>query len=319
MQPTPSAEHFVTLFNSSFLPQGLALAGSLAEHCPRARLWVLCMDEAVQENLKAIGPPNVEIIPLHEIEDHRLLAAKSNRTTREYCWTLAAFTFDAVFARCRDARRVTYLDADLFFFSSPNRMFDELESTGAAVLITEHNFDPEYDRAGTVGKFCVQFLTMDRSARAEGVRSWWQARVLEWCYDRIEPDRFGDQKYLDRWPELFSGTIHVLRQKELALAPWNVRMEALRSGGILSPSFYHFHSFRLVSKAKARALEGGYALPVPARRLYVTYQKAISLAVRRMTAGGIELSPQPVPRKPLYGLRHVVKMILGRADTFVRI
>lgn len=162
----PSPERFVTLFDYNFLPQGLALAESLAAVCPDAELWVLCMDEALERALARLAPPGLRPIPLREVEDSRLLAAKADRSAREYCWTATAFTFDAVFERCPDARRVTYLDADLFFFDSPRPIFGEFERSGAAVLVTEHGYDPVYDLSGIVGRFCVQFLTMDRSARA---------------------------------------------------------------------------------------------------------------------------------------------------------
>jgi hypothetical protein len=319
MRSTTSAEQFVTLFDSSFLPQGLALAASISDHCPGAVLWVLAMNEEVERDLAALRLEHVKAIPLREIEDQRLRAAKADRTVREYCWTLVAFTFDAVFTRCPGAKRVTYVDADLFFVDSPRAIFDELEVSGSSILLTEHNFDPEYDKSDAVGRFCVQFLTMDRSDRAQEARTWWQARVLEWCHDRREPGRFGDQKYLDLWPELFGDSVHVLAQRSRALAPWNVRMEARKSRGVLSPTFYHFHSFRLVKPAKARAVEGGYAIPHAARWLYSRYAQAIHRAISDISAAGIEVPLLPVTHKSFAALRHLVKWVLGRSDVYVRI
>ena len=319
MRSTPSPEQFVTLFDSTFLPQGLALASSLAEHCPHASLWVLCIDEEVLRSLASLKLANVRTIDVREIEDRKLLAAKTDRNAREYCWTLTAFSFDAVFARCPEAERVTYLDADLFFFDSVSPLLDELESSHASVLITEHNYDPRYDRSETVGRFCVQFLTMDKSNEAREVRSWWQDRVLEWCYDRYEPGRFGDQKYLDQWPDLFGDRVHVLERREAALAPWNVRMEALKSGGLLRPAFYHFHSFRLVDSRRARLVQGTYSLPRAARPLYSRYLEAIQRAVFQMKEAGIAVPLQPIPTRPFPRARHLAKKVLGRGDLFVRL
>ncbi len=315
----PSPERFVTLFDYNFLPQGLALAESLAAVCPDAELWVLCMDEALERALARLAPPGLRPIPLREVEDSRLLAAKADRSAREYCWTATAFTFDAVFERCPDARRVTYLDADLFFFDSPRPIFGEFERSGAAVLVTEHGYDPVYDLSGIVGRFCVQFLTMDRSARAAAARRWWQDRVLEWCYDRREPGRFGDQKYLDSWPELFGDAVHVLSRRELALAPWNARMESARAGGDPRPVFYHFHSFRIVAPRRARTVEGGYAIPRPVWRLYREYLEALGRAAAAIEAGGAALPCLPHRKRRFSALRHVAKLILGRADGYAAI
>jgi hypothetical protein len=275
------------------------------------------MDEDVEHSLSALEPDGVRTIAPRELEDARLLAAKADRNAREYCWTLTSFAFDAVFERCPEAARVTYLDADLFFFDSPRPLFEELENAGASILVTEHGYDPAYDKSEIVGRFCVQFLTMDRSPRAAEVRRWWQERVLEWCYDRREPGRFGDQKYLDRWPELFGDRICVLSRKELALAPWNVRMESARHGGDPKPVFYHFHSFRIVTPWRARSVEGGYAIPRSAMKLYREYAAAVGCAESRMEAASLPVPCLPVPGRRRDTLRRLAKKMLGRADVFI--
>jgi hypothetical protein len=315
----PATEHFVTLFDANFLPQGLALFESLRAHCPHAKLWVLCMDEEVERTLAALNNPGLQTIPLREIEDSRLRKARADRNAREYCWTVTAFTFDAVFSRCPEAMRTTYLDADLFFFGSPRPLFEELESSGASILVTEHGFDPAYDKSELVGRFCVQFLTMDRSRRAAETLHWWQEKVLEWCYDRREPGRFGDQKYLDEWPRLFGDRLRILAHRELALAPWNVRMESRRLGFSVKPAFYHFHSFRIVSARRARMVEAGYAIPRAARPLYREYAEAVGRSLSRIEDAGVRVPILPIARKSFNVVRQFAKLVLGRADSYIPI
>jgi len=85
-------EHFVTLFDSKFLPLGMALHDSLMTHAQPFHLWILCMDEMVEKQLKQISLSHVTLIPLKEIETQELLAVKPGRTQGEYCWTLTPFT-----------------------------------------------------------------------------------------------------------------------------------------------------------------------------------------------------------------------------------
>ena len=44
-------EHYVTLFDSLFLPQGLALHMSMERHAGNYTLWILCIDDAVHDVL----------------------------------------------------------------------------------------------------------------------------------------------------------------------------------------------------------------------------------------------------------------------------
>src|SRR5512146_2759101 len=248
--PTTDVEHFVTLFDNNFLPVGLCLHASLLEHGQPFHLWILCMDDLVEQNLHRLALPHVSLIPLREVEDVRLLAVKPTRSRGEYCWTLTPFTPQFVFDRDPQVRRITYLDADMFFFSSPRSLLEEFEQSGKHVLITEHAYDPRYERFGRArrgGRFCVQFITFRRSPEAGKVMRWWQERCMEWCYARVEAGKFGDQKYLDQWPALFGAEVHILSQKEKTLAPWNVAYYEKLGHGKLSPVFYHFHGLRILS------------------------------------------------------------------------
>jgi hypothetical protein len=141
-------EHFVTLFDNNFLPMGMCLHDSLMKHGQPFHLWIVCMDELVEQNLRHLALSSVSLIPLREAEDTRLLEVKPTRSRGEYCWTLTPFTPQFVFDRDSSVERVTYLDADLFFFDAPNVLIDEFAASGKHVLITEHAYDPQYEKSG---------------------------------------------------------------------------------------------------------------------------------------------------------------------------
>ncbi len=277
-------EHFVTLFDSAYLPMGMALHDSLLSHGQPFRLWIICMDETVQKRLGRLELPHVTLIPLRAVETAELLAVKPGRTLREYCWTLTPFSFQAVFERDPEVVRVTYLDADLFFFSSPQMLLRELDEVGKHVLITEHSYSPEHAKRGLrrSGRFCVQFLTFRRTPESGNVMRWWQARCLEWCFDRCEKGKFGDQKYLDQWPYLFGDVIHIVRQTEKTLAPWNVKHYEMKLKGKSEPVFFHFHRFRILSPQRGY-LYIRYSIGKEGLRLYDRYLLSISHALKKMS------------------------------------
>jgi hypothetical protein len=251
MNSNNPAEHFITLFDSKFLPMGMSLHESLMIHALPFHLWILCMDELVEEQLTRISLPNVTLIPLRAIETEELLDVKLGRSRAEYCWTLTPFTFQAVFDRDNSIERVTYLDSDLFFFASPKTLLQELDASGKHVLITEHAYAPEYSHwLPLSGRFCVQFLTFRRTSDGEKVMRWWQNKCLEWCFARHENGKFGDQKYLDLWPKLFADEVHIVKQTDKTLAPWNVRYFGEKIKRRLDPVFYHFHGLKIVGPNK---------------------------------------------------------------------
>lgn len=276
--PQVEVEHFVTLFDKNFLPMGMALHASLMKHAQLFHLWVLCMDELVENQLTELALPNVTLIPLREVETREMLDVKPGRTAAEYCWTMTPFTPKFVFDRDRNIQRVTYLDADLYFFESPHILLDEFFRTGKHVLITDHNYAPEYDQSRTSGRFCVQFMTFRRTPEAQKVMEWWQDRCIEWCFARYEKGKRGDQMYLDSWPTRFSAEVHVLVQQDKTLAPWNVAHVLDVKRSLRVPVFFHFHGFRVVSHARMLFYRR-YSIGVSGQRLYSEYADAIEKAL----------------------------------------
>ncbi len=304
------AEHFVTLFDNNYLPMGLALHHSLMAQGQPFHLWIVCMDELVEQHLIRLALPHVSLIPLHEVEDVHLLAVKPLRSRAEYCWTLTPFTPQFVFERDAQVERVTYLDADLFFFDHPKLLLDEFEHSGKDVLITEHAYDPRYDKSRKSGRFCVQFMTFSRTEAAINVMHWWQERCLEWCYEKPEDGKLGDQKYLDQWPTLFDAAVHILQQKEKTLAPWNVRYFEQKGGGRTNPVFYHFHGLKIISASRA-LLYSGYAVGNAVDSIYRPYLLCLSSKFTLLKQAGIQITFLAPRRDFLSRCLNLKRSILG--------
>jgi hypothetical protein len=297
-----SLEHYITLFDSVFLPQGLALHASLKRHAGSFKLWVLCMDERAKEVLDRLGEPTIRAVALADVETPELLEVKPGRNRAEYCWTMTPFTPTIVFDRDPEAKRVTYVDADVFLLKSPQPVFEEFERSGKAVLITEHAYDPEYDQTAASGQFCVQFVTFVRGA-SEPVRQWWQDRCIEWCFDRIEEGRLGDQKYLDQWPIRFGGLVHILGQIDAFLAPWNARRFPYSKAVA-----WHFHGLRLLKDGKI-LFHGPYSVPdVVHRMVYVPYAEELARSLNRL---GEEIVQGRARRWWLSWIRSLIRNVKG--------
>jgi SAM-dependent methyltransferase len=250
---------FCTLFDAGFLPRGLVLYRSLLETGTDFRLRVFCMDEATYDLLSRMDLPRLMPISLADLErfDRDLLDVKSTRTPVEYFWTATPVVCLYCLEREPEVAEITYLDADVTFFADPQPVFEELGSE--SVLIVPHRYAPGYAAdAATSGVYNVQFMTFRRTPDGLEALRWWRERCIEWCYARVEDGKFGDQKYLDDWPERFHG-VHVLEHPGGGLAPWNVSRYTLEQSGdaVLVDGrpliFYHYHSLTLYSGLEALA------------------------------------------------------------------
>ncbi len=245
--------NFCTLFDSHYFSRGIAMYESLARVCNDFHLYIFAFDNACLKALQTLKYPNMTVISLAEFEDDELLRVKPERSIAEYCWTCTSSAILYVLQRFK-VDQCTYLDADLFFFSSPSVLFEEMGDS--SILITEHRYTPKYDKAKKTGTYCVQFISFKNDAHGLKALCWWRERCLEWCYARLEDGKFGDQLYLEDWTTRFEG-VHVPQHPGGGLAAWNIQqynvflrdgkiyVKEYRTGKEFPAVFYHFHYVRL--------------------------------------------------------------------------
>ncbi len=280
-------EHYVTLFDSLFLPQGLALHHSLLEHGGDFVLWVLCLDDACLKTLQRIDLPKMRLLNLAELETPQLLTVKPGRTKAEYCWTLTPWSIQWVLEAEPAAQRVTYLDADVFFLKSPDPIFAEFEASGCGVLITEHGYAPEYDQTPTSGRYCVQFLPVVREL-GEPILHWWRDQCIDWCFARFENGLFGDQKYLELFSSVSPGSVYPISSDCRFQAPWNCSIFKFSDATI-----FHFHGLRILSNYLFMASGASYIIPAPT--LSNVYKPYCDLLVNHFGLFSLKASSQTIP------------------------
>jgi len=279
--------HFCTLFDRNYLYRGLAMHESLSRYCAEFHLFILCFDDITYEVLGNMSLPHTTLITLEEFEDGELRRVKQDRTVGEYCWTCTSSLLLYVFNKYTEVQELTYLDADLMFFSSPQPLFKEMGD--GSILITPHRYSRQYDQSDTSGIYCVQYLTFKRDDRGFKALNWWRERCIEWCYNRVEDGKFGDQKYLDDWPERFEGVV-VSDNIGAGVAPWNVRQYKItRDGDRLFAGgkkivFYHYHFFKCYTNGQYDL--GMYEIPKEATELiyrpYIAALKDVKSEVQKL-------------------------------------
>lgn len=275
-------QNFCTLFNINYLSRGLAMYFSLKEFCPDFHLYIFPFDDITANYFSINKLPNITIVLLADFEDDNLLAVKSSRSNTEYCWTCTPSIIFYCFEKY-NLQNCTYLDADLFFFSNPKILIDEMGDN--SVLITEHRYTPKYDQTIESGIYCVQFVTFKNDLFGIKVLKWWRDACIDWCFAKPENGKFGDQKYLDDWITRFEN-VHVSKNLGAGVAPWNVQQYKFYrdnsgftlkeiSTGFLTPLiFYHFHGMKFFNNDVISLTSNHYQLNQDVKN--ILYKKYIS-------------------------------------------
>jgi len=237
--------NYCTLFDFNYLTRGLAMYESLKRHSEKFHLYIFAFDDKSYNMLQGFNLNDTTVISLKEFENEDLLNIKSSRTPAEYCWTCTPSIIKYSIEKF-NLESCTYLDADLYFFSNPGILIEEMGDK--SVLITEHRYSKKYNYSVKNGIYCVQFMTFKNNIKGLEVLDWWKESCNRWCYARFEDGKFGDQKYLDDWVSRFD-CIHVLENRGGGLAPWNIQQYNLNDK-TFTPIFYHFHGLKRISNDK---------------------------------------------------------------------
>jgi len=209
--------------------------------------YVICLDDLTYTFLEKLNFKNVTLIEFSKIEyqDNRLQKAKNDRSPSEYIWTAKSSIILFLFKTFPQIEALCYLDADMFFFQPPDPIWKELNQN--SVLIHEHRFVEEQSKLIQFGLFNAGLLCFCNDTNGNIILNWWRNKVLEWCFERVENDKYADQGYLNFFPN-FPG-VKVIQHIGVGVAPWNhiqYKFSKNENDQVIvneSPLIvYHFHS-----------------------------------------------------------------------------
>lgn len=280
--------HFCTLFDSNYLLKGVVMLRTLRQWCPTAEVEVLCMDDRSRRVLQALKLPGVSLLTLAEVEDEDLLRIKRGRSIAEYCWTLSASLCWYLMRNRPHIGLLTYIDADLMFFSDVQPLFDEMGD--ASITIIEHRFTPRLAHLEAYGRFNVEWVSFKRDKEGMRCLEVWRSQCIEWCFARLEDGKLGDQKYLDTWPADYR-SVCILQHKGAGVAPWNYPncRYSERASAVYADDvplvFYHFHQFQLLKGGHYDHMSSVHSAggPVPLL-IYSRYERALEAVLETVRA-----------------------------------
>lgn len=246
------ANNYCTIMTKEYLIKGIALYDSISRFDHNYHMWICTMDKFSDSLMRKLDLPNTTVVHVSDIECKALIEAKSNRSTAEYCWTVKASFIKFIFGIERSIKSIIYVDSDTYLFSEPSQMFQQLEKND--VLLTGHNFSNRFHHLyKQKGKYNAGIIGFRNSLKGLELLDWWEKKCIQWCYDRVIPGRFGDQKYLEVIGKRTMG-VYISKSITTNAAMWNIENSRIESiGGEVYINgekliFFHFSSFFILNE-----------------------------------------------------------------------
>jgi hypothetical protein len=212
------------------------------------------------------------------LEDEQLSFLRQNRLLEEYCWTLKPVLLEYILKNFANIKRITYLDADLFFYSEPDKIFEDINEY--SVLLSRHDFSRQYKPLErSCGMYNSGLISFSNNTEGKSCINWWKNRCYDLCSKQCRNNQFGDQKYLEEMPKKFNNAA-CIKGAGVNIAPWNHSKYTFKSheDTVLINNekliCYHFSGFRLVNNLQF-SLNFGYEKK-PNMALYKPYLQMIN-------------------------------------------
>jgi hypothetical protein len=276
-----------TLFDAHYLFKGIALLKSLNRHWKRFEIWVLCMDKITYTELSKLEIPNTRLVELEDFLTKDLKKVQKERSRAEFCWTCASSFTKYVLSKNPKARFISYMDADIYFYSSPDVIFKYLKNK--SIMAIEHRFPKDKKfMEETTGKFNVSMVTFKNDRIGNECLNTWSKQCLEWCFWKKEDGKLGDQLYLNDWPHLYRNNFISMPHLGVGVAPWNLRtykISLIRNNVYIETDrlvFFHFHQLEIQKNRFIRTTV--YKIPdIVGKYIYDPYEKAIKVIKNQIT------------------------------------
>lgn len=300
---------FCVILSKYRIYQGIALYRSLEHSYKNFKVFILCVDDETFQLCKALNLTKAILIKDEELRDERLIVAKEERRLNEYCWTLKPFFIEHVLDKYNYIENAVYLDADLYFFNNPSSIF--LNHENYCILLSEHGYLEKSTAVEDIcGKYNSGFIVFKNCKTSMDVLKWWKEKCIDWCYDKADNGRFGDQKYLELMPRLFEG-VYSITTPGVNIAPWNEGRYIIsnRNGKVYINEdkliCYHYCGLRLISKNRFALLIGSQTQNLAIHPPYVNELKAAIRDIEAINPGfdGYYLEKRFQERAKIYKIR----------------
>lgn len=279
---------FVTAFDEGFWIKGLTSLRSFEKfHASKDKTIVVPLDNQTFEFFNSNFKNLSTYLPQEEALPSRIRDLKRFRNFVEYACTIKPFVLEHAMKLAEKDEWVFWFDADSEFFSDTSKIYREaIES----VFLSSHRYSVAFQQfeAGA-GKFNGGLIGFRNNLQGHAALKWWADRCEEDCPYEPTEDKYLDQKYLNRLPELFQ--VHVSRTPGINEAPWNIdnAVEIKEIAGRFTSAghdlvYFHFQGLKIVNRWVLDRFAGDWSVPKAADKIYARHAKSLKESIHTLDA-----------------------------------
>jgi hypothetical protein len=223
------------------------MIGSIQSHDSNAVIALVCHDEETKELAQKWAGDSLKIVGLDELEKAHpgLKSIKLDRIKLEFIYSLSPYVVQYFFDTY-DPLSVTYVDADLYFFSSVTDIVSHTEESDVGIV--GHRFRPKMKHLEKFGIFNVGLVHFNNTSGGRNILKFWLDSCSKSTSTNATTEVFGDQKYLDKFSTI--GKVHIFNSPGINAAPWNCNDIGVSATGELQIEqqrlmFFHFSGLKI--------------------------------------------------------------------------
>jgi hypothetical protein len=277
-----------TIFDKNYIVRTLAFYNAFLNTGADIHFWFLCLDQETKDIMSELKLPNTSLVSIPEMKDTELEATRSNRSVAEFAFTTKSAFVKFIADKLPDGENLIFADNDVIYFQSPEGLFGKMRANGQTIGISPHHFPPsKIEMNEKVGKYNAGLLYFILDSNSRQCIADWRNDCIEWCYLIYEKERFGDQKYIMKWPARYPG-VYEITEKGINTGSWNINNWVIskdKNGNFYIDKdlliCYHFHRIKFY-------IDGDQIKPLPIyvfrEDLYKIYSDLLETGWKRMVA-----------------------------------
>ena len=244
----------LTICSTNYLAQAKTLGDSLREHNPDYH-FVIGLVVRWPASLDSTYCAGFEVIPVEQLVIPEFEDMRSRYNIVELNTAVKPFYMEYLYRRDSKVTSVIYFDPDILILASLSPLEENLRTHN--IILTPHcctynEDDPTYGyELGMLGTgiYNLGFLATSRSSETFRFLTWWQKRLIKYCYYYPGGGIFVDQLWTILAP-LYFQFVYVEKNPGYNVCYWNLRERSLtklnegyRVNGDHDLLFYHFSSY----------------------------------------------------------------------------